>query len=359
MFLQIVIAFISIVSLVSLHELGHFLVAKKFGVRVEELGIGYPPRIFGKKIGETIYSINLIPFGAFVRLPGEIEESKDPRSFSQQSLGRRALITLGGVIAFWVIAVVLLSSLSFLGTPTVVGDEDSSFLIDPKVQIVDVSQDSPAQLAGLEVGDVIRKMSFGEELSSILTIREIQGFTNTHLEEKITLTIERGGEVLSIPLIPRANPPSGEGAMGVALVRTAIKKYPWYLAPWQGILATGNLTLNIVRGYITAIVNVFKRVPTGIQMVGPIGVSRMLAQAQQMGVNYFISFLSMIAIYLAVFNILPIPPFDGGKLLFLGIEAIRKKPVSVKIEQNITASLFVLLLILMVWVTINDIRAIF
>lgn len=359
MFLQITIAFISIVSLVSLHELGHFLVAKKFGVRVEEFGIGYPPRIFGKKIGETIYSINLIPFGAFVRLPGEIEESEDPRSFSRQSLGRRALITLGGVIAFWAIATILLSSLAFLGTPTVVGDEDSSFLINPKVQIVDVSQDSPAQLAGLEVGDVIRKMSFGEELSSILTIREIQGFTNTHLEEKITLTIERGGEVLSIPLIPRANPPSGEGPMGVALVRTAIKKYPWYLAPWQGILATGNLTLSIVRGYITAIVNVFKGVPTGIQMVGPIGVSRMLAQAQQMGVNYFINFLSMIAIYLAVFNILPIPPFDGGKLLFLGIEAIRKKPVSVKIEQNITASLFVLLLILMVWVTINDIRAIF
>jgi RIP metalloprotease RseP len=147
--------------------------------------------------------------------------------------------------------------------------------------------------------------------------------------------------------------------MGVALVRTAIKKYPWYLAPWQGILTTGNLTLGIVRGYITAIVNVFKRVPTGIQMVGPIGVSHMLAQAQQMGINYFISFLGLIAIYLAVFNILPIPPFDGGKLLFLGIEAISKKPVPVKIEQNITASLFILLLILMVWVTINDIRAIF
>ena len=359
MFLEIAIAFISIVSLVSLHELGHFLVAKKFGVRVEEFGIGYPPRIFGKKIGETIYSINLIPFGAFVRLPGEIEESKDPRSFSRQSLGRRALITLGGVIAFWGIAVILLSLISFLGAPTVVEDEDSSFLIDPKVQIVDVSQDSPAQLAGLEVGDVIRKMSFGEELLLILTIREIQGFTNTHLGEKITLIIERGEEVLETPLTPRANPPSGEGPMGVALVRTAIKKYPWYLAPWQGILTTGNLTIGIIQGYITAIVNVFKRVPTGIQLVGPIGVSRMLAQAQQMGINYFISFLSMIAVYLAVFNILPIPPFDGGKLLFLGIAAIRKKPVPVKIEQNITASLFILLLILMVWVTINDIRAIF
>ncbi|MFQ6049869.1 MAG: site-2 protease family protein, partial [Candidatus Paceibacterales bacterium] len=139
-----------------------------------------------------------------------------------------------------------------------------------------------------------------------------------------------------------------------------IKKYPWYMAPWQGILTTGNLTLSVVRGYARAIGNVFRGVPSGVQIAGPVRIIfEILPQAQQMGITYFMNFLGLISVYLAILNILPIPAFDGGKLLFLGIEAIRKKPVSQKIEQSVTAFFFSLLILLMIWVTIRDITKLF
>lgn len=359
MVLETIIAVISIVTLVSLHELGHFLVAKRFGVKVEEFGIGYPPKIIAKKIGETLYSINLLPFGAFVKMPGEIGESKDPRSFSAQSVGKRILIALGGVVAFWIIAAVLFSVVFSLGAPTVVEDEAVSNIIDPKVQVTNVNSDSPADLAGIRAGDIIKQMSFRETAWLPLTIEEVQDFTNNHLGKEVLLTIERGQEALTVSLIPRAVPPAGQGPMGVGLVRTAIKKYPWYLAPGQGILTTANLTVGVIEGYAQAIINVVRGVPSGVQMAGPVRVFQMLSYAQQMGLNHFIGFLGMISIYLAIFNILPIPALDGGKIVFLAIEGIRKKPIPKKIEYNITAGFFILLLGLMVLVTINDLRAIF
>jgi len=359
MVLTFLIAFFSLIGLLILHELGHFLLAKKFGVRVEEFGVGLPPRLFGKKIGETIYSINLLPFGAFVRLPGEMEETDDPRSFSQQSIGKRALIILGGVVSFWLMAAIFFSVVSFLGAPSIIEDDSVGNLIDPKVQIAGVVSDSPAETAGLKAGDAVKEFKVQDLKFKIQKVREIQELTEKYKGQEITLIIERGEEVFETSLIPRESPPSGEGPMGIALIRTAIKKYPWYLSPWQGILTAGNLTIGVIQGYARAIGNVIGGVPSEVQVVGPVGVFQMLSQAQTLGVNYFINFLGLIAIYLAVVNILPIPAFDGGKLLFLGIEAIRKKPVPIKIEQKITTVFFVVLLGLMVWVTINDISKLF
>lgn len=359
MILTIFITFFSLIGLITLHELGHFLFAKKFGVKVEEFGIGYPPRLFGKKIGETVYSLNLLPFGAFVRLPGETEESDDAQSFSKQPIKKRVLIVLGGVLAFWVIAAIIFSIVFSLGAPVAVEDEANANLINPKVTIIAVAKDSPAQAAGLEVGDTIKELSFMDEQFSPDKTKQVQDFTNNYLGEEVNLTIERGKEVFSVSLIPRISPPQGEGPMGVALARTAIKKYPFYLAPWQGIVTTGKLTISIINGYAGAIKNVFIGKPSGVQMTGPVGVFQMLTQAQELGMIYFLNFLAMISVYLAIFNLMPIPAVDGGKLLFLTIEAVRKKPVPQKIEQNITAAFFMLLLILMVFVTINDISRIF
>ena len=359
MVITVIIAFFSLMGLIVLHEFGHFLFAKKFGVKVEEFGIGYPPRLFGKKIGETIYSLNLLPFGAFVRLPGEIEKKDSVDSFSKQPIGERILIVLGGVLSFWLIAAVIFTIVSGLGTPVAINDEASGNLIDPKVQIVGVAKDSPAQIAGLRVGDTIRGLSFSDIQLLPEKTKQIQDFTNNHLGKEVNLTIERGKEVFKTTLIPRVSPPQGEGSMGIALVRTAIKKYPLHLAPWQGIVTTGNLTIGIINGYFQAIRNVFIGEPSGVQMTGPVGVFQMLAQAQELGITYYLSFLAMISVYLAIFNLMPIPAVDGGKLVFLTIEAIRKKPIPEKIEQNITAVFFMLLIILMIFVTINDISRIF
>ncbi len=359
MILTIFIAFISLMSLLILHEFGHFILAKRFGVKVEEFGIGYPPRLFGKRIGETIYSLNLLPFGAFVKIYGEEKKIERERSFSQKPIWQRAFIVLGGVVSFWIISAILLSIVMSLGAPTAISDEENSGLINPRVQIASVSPDSPAEEANLEVGDTIKKLTINSQQLTINKVKEVQEFTNLHKGEEMTLAIERGKEVFEVSLVPRVSPPAKEGAMGIALVRTAIKSYPWYKALFQGILATGNLTIAVIQGWILALGNLIKGLPTGVQLMGPVGIFSLFAQVSQLGVIYFLQFIATISIYIALFNILPIPALDGGKLLFLGIEAVRRKPVSQKIEQNITFAFFMILIVLMVLVTIKDIARLF
>src|SRR4030042_1003713 len=162
MIFTIVITFISIIALLVLHEFGHFIVAKKMGVKVEEFGVGYPPRIFGKKIGETIYSVNLLPFGAFVKIPGESGEKsnlEDYQSFTGKPVWQRALIMLGGVVSFWIVAAILLSIVYGIGAPQAISDEETGPLVNPKIQLIGIASDSPAEEAGLKAGDAILKFS--------------------------------------------------------------------------------------------------------------------------------------------------------------------------------------------------------
>lgn len=390
MVITILIAFVSLIGLIVLHELGHFILAKKFGVRVEEFGIFLPPRLIGKKIGETTYSLNLLPLGAFVKLYGEDynppatlpaeggapdHEKKEYWSFTQKPIWQRGLIVFGGVLSFWITAAILLSIVMGLGAQVAVEDEANHNLKNLKVQIAAVAPGSPAELFGLKPGDTIRKFSIfnykskarvgdeGEAFSdlqfSVNKVKEIQELTEKYKGNEITLTIERGKEVFDVSLVPRVSPPKDEGPMGVALVRTATKSYPWYQAPFQGILATGNLTVAVIQGWIQAAQNYFQGRPSGAQLMGPVGIFSLFTQISQLGAVYFLQFIAIISIYLALFNILPIPMVDGGKLLFLGIEKIRKKPIPPKIEQKINSLFFTLLLALMIWVTIKDIARLF
>lgn len=359
MFITILIAFISLIGLIILHEFGHFILAKRFGVKIEEFGIGYPPRLIGKKFGETIYSLNLLPFGAFVKIQGEIGGVESSYSFSGKPIWQRALIVFAGVLSFWIISAVLLSIVMGLGTPTAISDEENGGLVSPKVQIIAMAPGSPAETAGIRVGDAVKEFSVSGSKFSISKVKEFQDLTSQYKGQEITLTIERGKEIFTASLVPRVSPPEGEGPIGVALVRTAIKSYPWWQAPWQGIKATFNLTMEVIQGYGRAIANIVQGKPSGVQMMGPVGIVSLVTQVSKLGLNYFLQFIAMIAVYIAVFNILPIPAVDGGKLLFLGIEAVRRKPVSVNIEQKITTFFFSLLIILMVWVTIKDIVRIF
>ena len=359
MVLTIFIAFLSLIALIVIHEFGHFFLAKRFGVKVEEFGIGYPPRIIGKKIGETIYSLNLLPFGAFVKIYGEEGGIESAHSFSGKPIWQRAAIVVAGVVSFWLVAAILLSVVMVLGTPTAISDEETKGLVDPKVQVVAIAPDSPAAIAGIKVGDTIKQLTINGQQLTVNTTKDVQEFSNLHKGKEVVVTIERGKEVFDVSLVSRESPPTGEGPLGVALIRTALKSYPWWQAPWQGIVATYNLTLTVVEGYIMAISNIFKGMPSGVEVMGPVGIFSLFSQVSQLGANYFIQFVAIIAIYIAIFNILPIPALDGGKLLFLGIEAIRKKPISPKIEQNITALFFGLLILLIIIITIKDVIKIF
>lgn len=364
MILNIFIAFFSIISLMVFHEFGHFIVAKKFGVKVEEFGIGYPPRLFGKKIGETLYSINLLPFGAMVKIPGtdgDDETVEDCQSYNKKPIWQRSLILFGGVVSFWIIAVILLSIVFGLGTPQAISDEEAGSLTNPKVQIISVAPGSPAEKTGIRVGDIIKQLTINNQQLIINKVMEVQEFTEKYKGQEVILTVERGKEVLAMSLVPRVSPPEGEGLMGVALVRVAEKSYPWWQAPLKGIQATADITGAVFAGWGKVLGNLIKEkeLPKGVQFMGPIGIGSMIVQAAQVGINYFLQFIAIIAIHLAIFNLLPIPALDGGKLLFLGIEKIKGSPINRKIEQNITGLIFTLLVALMIFVTIKDISRLF
>lgn len=342
----ILVIFVSIISLLIIHELGHFLIAKKFKVKVEEFGLGYPPRLLAKKFGQTLYSINLIPFGAFVKIP---EEEKE---FKNKFIWQRSLIIFGGVASFWLTAVILLSIVAGLGTTQIVTDDEEGALKNIRVQVLAVAADSPIEEVGVRTGDTIKGFA---------KIKELQDFVDENRGEKIALTIKRGGDDFTVSLVPRISPPAGQGAMGVSLVRVAERSYPWWQAPARGVEGTINISQAVVVGWSRIINSLIQGqgVPQGVQFVGPIGIGSLLNQAAQSGVNYFLQFIALLAVYLAIFNLLPIPALDGGKLLFLAIEKVKGRPVNQKIEQKFTTAFFALLILIMVWVTINDVIKLF
>lgn len=362
MIATILIAFFSIIALLVIHEFGHFITAKKFGIEVKEFGVGLPPRLFGKKIGKTIYSLNLLPFGAFVKIPSMEGDEKDNKENYQGleniPVWQRVLIVLAGVFSFWMVGIILLTIVFSMGAPQVISDEEADVFADPpKVQIAAVAAGSPAETTGIRPGDVIKELRIGDYEMPVYKVKEVQEFTEKHKGEEIILTIKRGKEFLEVSLTPRVAPPEGEGSIGVALVRTAEKSYPFFQALMKGVETTVNLTAAIVAGLAELLIGLIRGqgLPQGVQFMGPIGLGAMVAQAVQVGLSYYLQFIAIISIYLAIFNLLPIPALDGGRLLFLGIEKIKGCPVNPKIEQNITAIFFVLLIALMLWVTIGDI----
>ena len=355
--LILVVAFLSLIALMIIHEFGHFIIAKKFGVRVDEFGIGYPPRIFGKKIGETIYSVNWIPLGAFVRIYGEEGGVDDLRSFQSLKIWKRVLIVIGGVAVFWVAAIIIFSIVFAMGTQLPVGDQDVSGLSNPQVKIVGVSANSPASKAGLKIGDTIKDINVGGTVTKIDKVGAFQTITGKNKGKEIVLTIGRAGKNLDVSLTPRVNPPAGEGSVGVGLERmaTLIKKTSWYMAPVQGVIYTWQTTVNSVKGLYQTFADLFMRkgLPAGAAFAGPLGITIFLANAASYGVGFFLYFIGIIAVLVAIFNLFPIPALDGGKLIFLLIEKVRGRPVSVKVEQSITLVFFTILICLSLFITIR------
>lgn len=342
----------------ALHEFGHFALAKKFGVKVKEFGLGYPPRIFGKEIRGTLYSLNLIPFGAFVRFPEESEPQEEAK-FSQQPIYKRMIIALGGVASFWLIAAMLLGLVFFLGARLTIDDETKGNLVAPRVQVIAISAKSPAAIADLRPGDAILSLESNKEKKEVTKVKEVQEFTDRHLGQTVILSIERGKEIRTVSLMPRSAPPEGEGPIGIALARTAIQRFPWYACLWQGISTTISLTGSIGIGYFLALKNVFLGLPSGVEVMGPVGIVHLVSQVGQLGLTYLAQFIALISIYMAIFNILPIPVADGGKVALLIIEVIRRKPIKPEIEQKLDAVFFVLLIALIALVTIKDIIKLF
>jgi len=350
--MAIIIAIVSLLVLVALHELGHFLIAKKFGVKVEEFGIGIPPRIVAKKFGETVYSLNILPIGAFVKIYGEDKKIKDERSFSEKTIFQRALILLGGVVAFWIVAFILLTMIMGLGFPVVISDDVPS--PNARVMILGVEDALPAAEAGMMPGDILIKLSSNVREVVVERVSDVRSFLSDNRGNEIIALVERGNLNEELTIISHED----DGIMGVFLERTEIQKYPWYEAPFRGALMTGTITANVVYSLGSSAKRAIfgQPLPPGVQVAGPVGIVRdFFAGAIERGFVDYLQVMVIISISLAIFNLIPIPALDGGRLLFLAIEKIKGSPINQKLEQNLVAISFIMLIGLFFLVTFYDI----
>ena len=335
MFLGVIAVIIFLSILILVHELGHFLLAKKFGLLVEEFGFGLPPRLWGKKIGETVYSINALPFGGFVKIYGEDTDaiSGGMRDFRNLFVWKRAIIIAAGVLMNFLLGWLVISVVFSIGLP-------------PAVLITDVRPNSPAGGIGLQAGD---------KIIDFTKVDEFVRYIDQNRGKEITLKIERSGKEISFEATPRINPPVGEGALGIGLVEAGLPKQNIARSFAEGFKAS----VEMIKAIFIALFNLISRAVVGKatleQVAGPVGIVKITAQAGSLGFIYLLQLLALISLNLAVINIFPFPALDGGRLLFLLIEKIKGSPLPVKFEKYANAAGMALLLFLMAIITIKDI----
>lgn len=344
-----ILVFLAVLSvLVLVHEFGHFIMARKFGVWVEEFGLGLPPRIIGKKIGETLYSLNLLPFGGFVKLHGEDSEKKlkDPKhAFINKSKKVRFAIVIAGVIMNFLLAIVSFGIVySISGIPRDTKD----------VKVVEVIAGSPAQVAGLLVGDIIRKVG-KEDVADVVKFVDL---VEQGKGKKVELEIERTG-IIKLNVTPRENPPGGEGPLGVVITSAEIYFPPVFLRPFYGVYYGFKDAVfwggNIVSSLFRIIKGLFAgNVPQDI--AGPVGIFAITSKAAQYGVLAVINFVGILSVNLAILNILPFPALDGGRLLFIGIEKAIGRKVLPKLESIVHIIGMIILLLLLLAITAHDVQ---
>src|SRR3990167_4975132 len=347
--------------LVFVHEFGHFIFAKKAGMKVEEFGFGFPPRIWGIKKGETLYSINAIPFGGFVKILGEGgEEANNPRSFSSKPTGLRLKVIIAGVTMNFFLAVVLLMVTNFFGLRIgLIDDKTATIAKDKQVQIIEVSKDSPADKADIKLLDEVTGFKLNGFFKAVSSAEDVQAFINENAGKTLIVVVQRNREILEKEIVPRVNPPAGQGALGVSLALTGVVSYPWYEAVWRGVYDAVILTMNTVIGYFMLFKMLLLKGKLIADVSGPVGIATLTGQAARMGINYLMQFTAMISINLAVLNIIPFPALDGGRALLIIIEKLKGSPVNKRAEQLVNTAGFALLVALMVYVTAKDITRFF
>ncbi len=371
MFLTIIIFILVLSLLVFVHELGHFCVARWFGVKSDEFGFGFPPRIFGvykskedgwkkvkgnkevKDAADTIYSLNWIPLGGFVKIKGEDGEGvQEEDSFASKKIWQRAAILLAGVTMNIILAGVLIIFGFMLGLPQVIEDVGPKAIVsDQKIQIVNINSGSPADTAGLKIGDVI--VSIDEQ--AFVKGGELQKYVVSHENEIMNYIIKRGDKELALDIESSYEHSNETKGIGISITDTGIVRYPFFTAIWEGTKATAYLFWAIVTAFYMLLKGLIIGQGIGAEVAGPVGIAALTGQVARMGFVYLLQFTAMLSINLAIINVFPFPALDGGRLLFLFIEKIKGSPVKQEIEAVVHNVGFILLMLLVLVVTFKDI----
>lgn len=367
MFFSVIIFLAVLFVLILVHEWGHYIVAKLTGMRVDEFGIGFPPRLFSFRRGETTYTLNALPIGGFVRIYGENpDEVKSEggenhlkndatRAFGARPTWAQVLVLMAGVTMNLLFAWFLFVVLLLLGIQTTVDEGQQS--TSAQLLITAVLPHSPAE-GVLPANSFIRSVVADSETLSSLTPSAFSNFMMTHPEAPLFVTYEKAGVTKTVSVVPHGgvlSSTSSQPAIGVALSLVELTQYPLGTALVQATHETQVTTVLIVHGLASLLSGMITGTADYSQVSGPVGIVGYVGDAAAVGFTSLLYFMAIISINLAVINLLPIPALDGGRIIFVAIEAVIRRPLNPVWAGRINFAGFALLMLLMVVVTAHDI----
>lgn len=337
-----IVSFLAIIAVIIIaHELGHFLTARATGVKVEEFGIGFPPRLLKVRRGETLYSLNAIPLGGFTKMAGE-EDPKVPGSLASKSIGTRLLVLSAGSLMNALLPLLLFSIAFMIPHDVVIG----------QVVVEEVAPDSPAAMAGLQPGDTL--LSINDK--PVHNIGDLYRYSHLNLGTEVTLLVQHSDSTTeNIQLIPRWKPPPDQGVIGIAvstLHPTIVSQHEpfWEAIPMGAVEYAETFVLfknEIMRWLIGA---------ASPQVAGPVGIAQITGEVARAGISPLLEFAAFLSINLAIINMFPLPALDGGRIVFVLLEWIRRgRRISPKKEGLVHLIGFAMLMVVFLVITYQDI----
>ncbi len=357
--LIVILVILALSLLVLAHEAGHFFTAKAFGMKVDEFGFGFPPEMVGLDVskvklpprmwsfqkGETLYSVNWLPFGGFVKIAGEADGLQEPSPadvseddkkhlYRFQAWWKRGLVLAAGVIVNFVLGWFLLSAVLAVGTPQV-------------LLVGGVQAGSPAERVGIKEGDLIKNFSASNPFIN---------FVNAHRGEEVAFSVIRNGEEMKFKIVPRVKTNPGEGAIGVSLVEGGAAREGIFTALYHGLTLSVKIAGLTFVAFYDLVRNLLFHASLMEGVVGPIGIVSVAAETSKLGLIFLLGIIAQISLSLAVVNFIPFPALDGGQFFMVLIEKIKGSPLfSKQIEGHLNAVGFIFLILLIVLITFRDV----
>ncbi|MHB8860196.1 MAG: M50 family metallopeptidase [Minisyncoccota bacterium] len=369
--MNIVILIAVIVALIVVHEFGHFVAAKLSGMRVDEFGLGYPPRALSLgKIGETEYTLNWLPFGGFVKIygedgtPGDATEGSqtsataDRRAFTSKNRFLQAIVLVAGIAMNLIFAYVLITGALLTGTPRALGENELATAKNVELAVADVLPNSPAALAGILPGDSIMSAKDAAGEWHAADPKSFSAFVTASGGSVVTLNVKHDGKEKVVTTTPATGVVVSDPAryaLGVEVATIGVVPLSLGAAITEGVSLTWNTIALTAQGLWHFFYGVFTLRADLSQVSGPVGIAGAVGSASAQGIGDLLSIIAVISINLALINLVPVPALDGGRLLFVLIESVIRRPIKPSVAQSINTIGFVFLVLLMVVVTAHDI----